>query len=127
METLAESKVFAAYLDPRGFVEFIVKDAKELQLSDVLEFGEILLARKINRVKILVNRLHDYSTDASILISSDKDIPFHLDRLAYLVYTPTTEHISKYIGDLVLKKCPHEIFHDRESAISWLLEEGQGE
>lgn len=123
MELLAESDVFTAYLDPRGFVEFIVKDSKELRLSDIMEVRGVLQERHIDHLKVLINRRHDYSTDASVLIAPYRDIPFHMEKLAYLVYTPTTEHIVKYVSDLVLKNCPHEIFHDREKAVSWLLEE----
>jgi len=121
MEKLAESSIYSAFFDPRGFVEFIVKDEKELRRSDIDEVAKIIRERGITPVHVLIHRLNDYSTDSSVLTSPYRNLPFHIDRVAYLVYSGTTEKIAEYISNVVLHDCPHQIFHDRDSAVAWLL------
>jgi hypothetical protein len=121
MEKLAESDIYSAHLDPRGFVEFVVKDAQELRREDLDELAKIIRERRIAPAHVLINRLHDYSAAPSVLTSRFQHLPLHVDRVAYLVYASTTERVSEYVADVVLHDCPHEIFRDRDAAIAWLL------
>jgi hypothetical protein len=126
METLLESKNVVVKLDERGFVEVTVGEGYEIGLDDFIDIHNVLERRNLRDPRLLINRIHSYSTDASVLLLHSHEgqadaFRVKPGRVAYLVYQPVTEAVSELIGGLIFKHAPHEVFLDRDQAVAWLL------
>lgn len=111
-----------------GFVEFVVQETYELETADLVSMREYLLAAGLDKIKLLINRLHHYSTSASILIPPHPRFEVQLIKVAFLVYSDSSGIISDFVSDLVLPVTPHRVFYgNREAAIKWLLDDAETE
>ncbi len=124
MTPIFQSDALEAISHPEGFLEFIVHETHELEMNDLEGLGGALLAAGHGEVKVLINRLHAYSTGASVLLPPHPRFKVTILKAAYLVYSDRSAIVSGLVGDLTLRQTPHQIFFgDRERAIAWLLDD----
>ncbi|MEO6847655.1 MAG: hypothetical protein ABI443_08875 [Chthoniobacterales bacterium] len=124
MDPIFECKAYTLFADPLGFFELVVETHHELDLEDFPDFDAFLEDCGVKSLKLLINRKNEYSTGASLLTPPYPKFRERMAKTAYLVYHKhTTELIAQFTGDIALRELPHKVFHEREAAIAWLLED----
>jgi hypothetical protein len=122
MTLIFQSDALEAIYHPEGYLELIVHEAHDLEMQDFGGLRDALLAAGHEQVKVLINRIHPYSTGVSVLLPPHPRFKVQVLKAAYLVYSDRAAIVSGLVGNLTLPQTPHEIFYgDRERAIAWLL------
>jgi len=128
MTPIYQSDALEAISHPEGYIEFIVHATHELEMNDLGGLRDALLAAGYSQVKVLINRIHPYSTGVSVLLPPHPRFKVLVLKAAYLVYSDRAAIVSELVGDLTLPQTPHQIFYkDRERAVAWLLDDSEGE
>lgn len=128
MTPIYQSDALEAIDHPEGYIEFIVHAAHDLEMHDLEGLRDALQAAGYSRVKVLINRIHPYSTGVSVLLPPHPRFKVIVLKAAYLVYSDRAAIVSQLVGDLTLPQTPHEIFYgDRERAVAWLLDDSKGD
>lgn len=124
MTPIYQSDALEAISHPEGYIEFIVHATHELEMTDLGGLRDALQAAGFSQVKVLINRIHPYSTGVSVLLPPHPRFEVQVLKAAYLVYSDRAAIVSGLVGDLTLPQTPHQIFYgDRERAITWLLDD----
>jgi len=119
METYQLSFAQITILRP-DIAEVVVNDGIEMNMAMVNEYHKFLIAHLTAPFSLLINKINSYSYDfeAQIHLANINEI----NAMAIVAYTKATQYSTHSLatGAFRKKSWNIEIFHERQTALSWL-------
>jgi hypothetical protein len=121
MSTIYRSETVTVIHDPRGFVEWTVREKSMPTMEELETVGRQLAERGLAPARVLVARINRYATPEDFNVVEIGRENVAIERLAYFAPGPGDRVFSKLMSLTALRNIPTQIFSDREAAIAWLL------
>lgn len=127
MSTLYRSPTIFVSVDPRGFVEWLVRENATVTIEEIRKIAEQLDRQGFTGVRVLVNRVNEYiHPDDYLLHSLHKLGNVVTEKVAFFAPSTQSQMFSGVLKLTTLREVPTRIFADKEEAIDWLLGEEPG-
>ena len=122
MSTLYRSPTIFVSVDPRGFVEWVVRENATVTIEEIRKIGEQLERQGFTTVRVLVNRVNEYiHPDDYLLHNLHKFGSVLIARVAFFAPSTQSQMFSGVVALTTLREVPSRIFADKQEAIDWLL------
>lgn len=124
MSTLYRSPTIFVSADPRGFVEWLVRENATVTIEEIRAIAEQLERQGFTSVRVLVNRVNEYiHPDDYILHNIYKLGDVVIERLAFFAPSTQSQMFSGVVALTALRNVATRVFADKQDAIDWLLGE----
>ncbi|HEY8901908.1 MAG TPA: hypothetical protein VIM61_15960 [Chthoniobacterales bacterium] len=122
MSMIYRSDVLTVFHDARGFVEWVVREHRQISKTEIDEVAAILEKCGVTRLRALVNRVNDYATPDDYLFYDLHEIgSVTTERVAFFAPSPMDQNRSHAVAITALHAVPTRVFAARQPAIDWLL------
>ena len=122
MSLFYENENMEVHLDPRGFVEWIIREDHTVHIEEVRLVHRLLAQRGHTHGRALINRENRYIHPDDYMVHDLSEVEgVRAEKVAY--YAPKTRDqvFSHVVALTALRKVPTAVFTTRDEAITWLL------
>lgn len=124
MSTLYRSPNVFVSIDPRGFIEWVVRENATVAIEEIRKIAEQLDRQGFTGVRVLVNRVNEYIHPDDYLLHDLRSLgKVVTEKVAFFAPSTQSQMFSGVIGLTALREVPTRIFADKQEAVDWLLGE----
>jgi len=122
VSTLYRSPTIFVSADPRGFIEWVVRENATVTIEEIRAIAAQLDRQGFTMVRVLVNRVNEYiHPDDYIMHDIHKLGDVVIERLAFFAPSTQSQMFSGVVALTALRKVATRVFADKQEAIDWLL------